>query len=94
MRQFFAIWGEFPTTQARVTMTLGCVLATALRYVVSGLWTATQWSPSYEWLGFLLLMSGVDALQYFGKRTTDTAYIAATMGVTPAPLPTDAATTR
>jgi hypothetical protein len=94
MERLFELWGKFPTTQARVTMTLGCVLLTGLRYVVSGLWVVVPWEPSYEWLGFLLLMSGVDAIQYLGKRTTDSGYVAAKLGTPPAPTPTDEATTR
>lgn len=99
MDRLLELWGKFPTTQARVTVTLCCVIATTVRYVLSqshvlsnGIVT-TYWSPSYEWLGFLLLMSGVDAVQYLGKRATDSGFVAARQGTPPAPVPTDPATT-
>jgi len=65
-------WGKLPTTQVRVSVTLGAVIATTVRYVLSN-----TWHPTYDWLGFLLLMSGVDAAQFLVKRTTDHQYVAA-----------------
>lgn len=65
-------WGKLPTTQVRVTVTLGCVIWTTGHYMV-----AATWQPSTEWLAFLLCMSGVDAAQFLVKRTTDHQYVAA-----------------
>ena len=56
---------SIPTTNLRVIVTLIVFLGTGIKY-----WSETTWQPSIEWLGFLLSMSGVDALQYFGKRKT------------------------
>lgn len=78
MERLLELWGKLPTTQARVTITLGCVVATAVRYTFGA-----TWAPSYEWLGFLLLMSGVDAAQFYAKRTTDMGYMAAKTGTPP-----------
>jgi hypothetical protein len=74
--------GDTPTTQVRVIITLACVIVTTAKYVLS-----PTWQPSYEWLAFLLVMSGLDAAQFFGKRKTDAAYVAATQGATPLPDP-------
>ena len=67
------LWGKLPTTQVRVTVTLCAVVATTVRYVASH----TGWVPDMQWLGFLLLMSGVDAAQFLVKRATDTDYVTA-----------------
>lgn len=72
MDRLWDLWGRLPTTQVRISVTLGAVVATTVRYVLS-----VTWTPSYEWLGFLVLMSGVDAAQWLAKRTTDHAYVAA-----------------
>lgn len=83
--------GKLPTTQARVCITLAVFAMTGIRYVLSGptILLSGQivpgWQPSYEWLGFLLLMSGVDAAQFVAKRATDANYVAAKQGAT---LPT------
>lgn len=83
------LWGKLPTTQARVTVTLLAVIATTVRYVLSGQhvlkgdYVTSYWAPSYEWLAFLVVMSGLDAAQFFGKRKTDAAYVAAQQGTTP-----------
>jgi hypothetical protein len=79
-------WGKLPTTQARVTVSLAAIVATTIRYVSSGEHVlangqVTQtWTPSYEWLGFLLLLSGIDAAQFLSKRMTDSDYVAAKKG--------------
>ena len=72
--------GDMPTTQARVLVTLIVVLATGAKYVLS-----PTWEPSYEWLAFLVVMSGLDATQFLVKRKTDANYVAAQSGVVPDP---------
>lgn len=58
-------WLEtFPTTGARVLITLLIVVGTAISYWRTGT------PPDGEWLAFLAVMSGVDALQAIGKRAT------------------------
>lgn len=79
MTWLFDLWGRLPTTQARVTVTLGAVMATTIRYV----WSHTGWVPDTMWLGFLLAMSGVDAAQFLAKRTTDHVYVATKAGTLP-----------
>lgn len=76
--------GNLPTTQSRVVVTLLLVVATAVRYFVG------SWAPSVEWLGFLIVMSGLDATQYTAKRLTDATYVAAKQTGTP---PTPPSTT-
>lgn len=76
MQRLLEIWGKLPTTQVRVTVTLGAVIFTTVRYVFSH----TGWVPDITWLTFLLAMSGVDAAQFLVKRTTDTDYVAAKAG--------------
>lgn len=62
-----ALLGKVPTTNVRILVTLGAVMLTTLRYVTSDVWV-----PSLEWLGFLVAMSGVDAVQFYSKRVTHT----------------------
>lgn len=62
--KLFDVLGKMPSTNTRIAVTLLCVVATAVRVVALG------WNPSLEWLGFLVAMSGIDAAQYFGKRST------------------------
>jgi hypothetical protein len=40
---------------------------TCWRYVTA---EPNGWKPSIDWLGALLVMSGIDSLQYYGKRKT------------------------
>jgi len=75
------LWGKLPTTQARVSFTLVCVLGTAIRYWIGG------WAPSLEWLMFLAAMSGLDGVQFAAKRMTDATYVAALKGQAPAAPP-------
>lgn len=60
-----------PTTNARIVVTLALAVATGIRYFVGG------WSPSLEWLAFLLAMAGLDVAQFTSKRFTDATYVSA-----------------
>lgn len=70
-----------PTTNARILVTLAMMLATGVVYlflaVKFALAGGTQWSPGYDWLGFLLLNAGLDITQFHSKRSTDATYVAA-----------------
>jgi hypothetical protein len=55
---------EMPSTNARIAVTLLVVVATAATYLMTGR------GADGEWLAFLAVMSGIDAAQYVGKRTT------------------------
>jgi len=57
--------GRLPTTNARIAVTLLCMLATATVYLAS-----KTWEPSWEWLAFLVTMAGVDVAQFAAKRMT------------------------
>jgi hypothetical protein len=57
---------KLPSTNARIAVTLGVVVGTAVRYW----WSSPPWEPSGEWLAFLVAMSGVDVLQFHSKRQT------------------------
>jgi hypothetical protein len=93
IERLLVLVGKLPTMQARVCVTLGAVIATTVRYVSSqehvlGNGAVTSfWTPTYEWLGFLIVMSGLDLGTFMAKRTTDASYVAAKAGVTPAPNP-------
>ena len=60
---------NFPTTQGRVVVTLAVYFGTAVRYWVGG------WSPSWDWLIFIGIMSGLDLTQFHVKRVTDHGYV-------------------
>lgn len=70
--------GAMPSTNARIFATICVFVLTAMRYLSSGAYIeisgarvgVTAFEPNWDWLGFLLLMAGIDAAQYFGKRTT------------------------
>lgn len=66
--------GKVPTTQARMVTTLAVFAGTAAWYWV------TKQSPSVEWLGFLLAMSGLDVSHFASKRLTDVGYVEAKNG--------------
>jgi hypothetical protein len=55
-----------PSTNARIAMTLLCVLITCGRFVWKGA-PADGW---VAWLAFLITMSGLDATQFYAKRVT------------------------
>lgn len=52
------------TTNVRVFVTLFCTLVTMFAYVGNVI------NPSWDWLLFLIIMSGIDAAQYTSKRIT------------------------
>lgn len=65
-----------PSTNFRIQWSVVGVMGTAVRYwLTDSTWAAWgvslhlgTWEPSYEWLGFLLLLSGVDSWQFAKKR--------------------------
>lgn len=74
--------GRLPMTNLRQVVTLGMVIGTGVVYLALSVKYAMvpdtkEWSPGYDWLGFLALMSGLDATQFFAKRKTDATYVAA-----------------
>lgn len=84
MDQIVAFIGKIPTTQGQFCIAWLLWLGTGVRYL-----TAAKWEPSYEWLGALLLLSGVSTAHFIGKRVTDTTYVAAKQGTPPPPVGTD-----
>lgn len=71
-----------PSTNARVAVTLLIAIATAGRYLVSGIGIIgglhfETWEPSWDWLLFIAAMSGLDLATFTMKRKTDAEYIAA-----------------
>ena len=58
---------KLPSTNARVAVSLCCVVLTALAYCIA--WEAPEggWEA---WLTFLAALSGLDAVQFFAKRKT------------------------
>ena len=74
--------GKLPTTNARIAATIGAMLATTGTYLVLAA-VGKPWEPSWEWLGFLVTMSGLDVTQFFAKRKTHKE-----LGTTEDPAPT------
>lgn len=72
MDRFLALVGKIPTTQGQAVVSWSLWLMTGIRYI-----TTSTWLPSYEWLGALLLLSGVSTAQFTAKRITDHQYVAA-----------------
>ena len=62
--KIFDLISKVPTTATRVVITILLTIATGVMYF------ATAFIPSYEWLGFLALMSGLDVAQFYSKRKT------------------------
>lgn len=68
--------GQLPSTNFRIQWSVVFVGGTAVRYwLEETTWTVWRWSmhlgkwePSYEWLAFLLLLCGVDTMQFKWKR--------------------------
>lgn len=71
------VLGTMPSTNARISLSLLMAAATATRVVGFG------WIPATEWLVFLTAWAGLDGLQFWAKRTTDSAHVAAKQGVLP-----------
>ena len=65
-----------PSTNVRIFVTLVVFLATALRYLSA----SDGWTPSLEWCGLIIGLSGMDAAQFFAKRRTNTDYLRAQNG--------------
>jgi len=55
----------FNTTNLRIYVSLFCVVWTTAHYMLKD-----GWSPSNEWLMFLIAISSVDVAQYAAKRVT------------------------
>lgn len=55
--------GTFPTTEARIAITLVIWLGTAI-------WVWSGGNPDMEFLGAIIAMSGLDALTFAAKRQT------------------------
>jgi len=55
---------DMPSTNVRIAMTIVLIFGTGCKVI------ATGWTPSLEWLGFLLAMAGVDTAQFWAKRAT------------------------
>ena len=68
--------GTMPSTNVRIFNTINLVTLTAIRYLLSDIRLLGlgiefgKWEPSPEWLGFLLLMAGIDGAQFLAKRKT------------------------
>lgn len=85
--------GKMPSTNLRILVTLGLVIATGVVYLFLAIKTelfglhhaAAQplvtgdkaWVPDGTWLTFLGAMSGLDSLTFLAKRATDSTYVAA-----------------
>ena len=77
--------GKLPSTNARIAISLCCIVLTAVTYCIH--WAAPDggWEM---WLAFLAALSGLDAVQFFAKRKTDASHIEA-VGKSKAPTPAE-----
>ena len=64
---FLILIAKLPSTNFRIFATLLMAMWTCGHYV-----TSSTWQPSFEWLGFLVAMSGLDVAQFTAKRKTQT----------------------
>lgn len=55
-----------PSTNLRQIATMIVFLSTAAKYLI-----AASWTPSGEWLSFIVVMAGVDVAQFGIKRKTN-----------------------
>ena len=63
MDRLYALIGKLPTTKARVAVTLLLYIATGVVTMATG-----ELPGGLPWGGLLVVMSGLDATQYIGKR--------------------------
>lgn len=56
---------KLPTTNTRIAATIVLAFGTGIKY-----WASAAWEPSWEWLSFLVVMSGLDVTQFVQKRRT------------------------
>ncbi len=63
MEKLYALISKLPTTKARVAVTLMLYIATGIVTMVTG-----ELPGGLPWGGLLVVMSGLDATQYIGKR--------------------------
>ena len=75
MDRVLTLIGKIPTTQGQFCVAWALWLGTGSRYLAS-----STWSPSYEWLAALLLLSGVSTAHFISKRITDSTYVATKQG--------------
>lgn len=69
-------------TNSRQLFTLGLVVGTGVVYLALAIkytWVAgaAQWTPDWQWLTFLGVMSGLDVAQFRVKRHSDANFVAA-----------------
>jgi hypothetical protein len=55
---------DLPTTELRIVVTLAVYVMTAIAYFF------LSFQPSWDWLAFIGLMSGLDIIQHIGRRVT------------------------
>ena len=65
MERLIGWLAKLPTTNTRIAVTLLLCVGTAVKY-----WASRTWEPSWDWLAFLLVMSGLDVTQFGVKRKT------------------------
>ncbi len=72
MNWIFAKLRAFPTTEARITISLSAFIATTtvmlVRYVREG---EASIPGGWEWLMFLAITFGMDVAQYLGKKSIE-----------------------
>ena len=66
--------GKLPSTNARIAISLVCIVLTAIAYCIAWEAPKTGWEA---WLTFLAALSGLDALQFGVKRKTDAGHVEA-----------------
>lgn len=83
MSKIIKFIGELPTTKIRILFTVAIWVGTAI-------WVFTGGMPSIEFLGTIVAMSGLDAVQHIGKRATaNPEVIRATNGTSTYPTDSD-----
>lgn len=66
---------SLPSTNLRIFVTIGLTVATGAVYLILAVKSKAlggeSWTPGWEWLTFLVAMSGIDAAQFTAKRITN-----------------------
>lgn len=61
---------QLPTTNLRLAATVLLIVLTGLTVIVTRFLDHAWTAPAEAWLGFLLLLAGVDTTHFFLKRKT------------------------
>lgn len=72
MKEWFAAFDTFPTTRLRICASIGLIIATGITYLAHACFSLPHgWEPTTAWTTFLLIIAGIDTVQYTAKGMID-----------------------